>query len=126
MLVATVLYVPALAFAKFSLIVLYYRIANKNTVFKWSLYILAAIVCGYSIAIVLGLIFGCHPIAKSWDVTITGGHCINKNGLYVATAVTNTATDLALILLPIPVIVKLHKPRAQKVGIILLFAVGCA
>lgn len=125
-LVAAIVYVPALAFAKVSLIVLYHRIMNRTTLYKWALYILSGIVCGYSIALVLALIFACNPIAKSWDVSITGGSCIDRNGVYIATAVTNIITDLALILLPVPVVITLQMPRIQKVGLLMLFTIGCA
>lgn len=117
---------PALAFAKVSLIILYHRIMNRITLYKWALHTLSAIVCGYSIALVLALIFACNPIAKSWDVSITGGSCIDRNGVYIATAVTNIITDLALILLPVPVVITLQMPRIQKVGLLVLFTIGCA
>lgn len=125
-LVAAIVYVPALAFAKVSLIVLYHRIMSRTTLYKWALYILSAIVCGYSIALVLALIFACNPIAKSWDVSITSGSCIDRNGVYIATAVTNIITDLALILLPVPVVITLQMPRIQKIGLLVLFTIGCA
>jgi hypothetical protein len=46
--------------------------------------------------------------------------------LYIATAVTNIVTDLALILLPIPLVVGLQMPGIQKCYLIVVFVVGCA
>ena len=108
------------------MIVLYHRIINQTTSYKWALYILSGVVCGYSIALVLALIFACNPIAKGWDVSITTGSCIDRNGVYIATAVFNIVTDLALIVLPIPVVMTLQMPRIQKIGLLLLFTIGCA
>lgn len=125
-LVAAVVYVPALAFAKVSLIILYHRIMNKRSAYRWTLYTISAIVCGYSIAIIFALIFACSPIQRSWDSSITHGYCIDRNGLYIATAVTNIITDLALIVVPIPLVSNLQMPRMKKVGLLLMFTIGCA
>ncbi|KAJ5356384.1 hypothetical protein N7517_010993 [Penicillium concentricum] len=125
-LAAAVVYVPALAFAKMSLIFLYRRIMEKQEAYNWALNIISAIVCGYSLALVFALIFACNPIAMSWDLSITEGTCISRQGLYIATAVTNIVTDLALILLPIPLVVGLQMPGIQKCYLIVVFGVGCA
>ncbi|KAJ5975560.1 hypothetical protein N7481_009267 [Penicillium waksmanii] len=116
LLVAAVVYVPALAFAKFGLVILYHRSMNKKS----------AVVGGYSIAIIFALIFTCNPIQRSWSSSITGGSRIDRNGLYIATAVTNIITDLALIVIPIPLLCGLHMPRMQKIGLLAIFAIGCA
>ncbi|KAJ5756086.1 hypothetical protein N7533_005629 [Penicillium manginii] len=125
-LAAAVIYVPALAFAKVALIILYHRIVNKQPLYVWSLHIISAIVCGYSIAIVFALIFACNPIERGWNAAITTGYCVNRNGLYIATAVTNIVTDIALLVFPFPLVLGLQMPRIQKVGLLIMFIVGCA
>ncbi|KAJ5596474.1 hypothetical protein N7450_002932 [Penicillium hetheringtonii] len=126
LLAAAVIYVPALAFAKVGLIILYHRIVNKQTLYVWTLHTISAVVCGYSIAIVFALIFACNPIERSWNASITTGYCVNRNGLYIATAVTNIITDIALILFPVPLVLGLQMPRIQKIGLLGMFVVGCA
>ena len=59
-------------------------------------------------------------------MSITSGKCVDRNGLYIATAVTNIVTDLALILLPIPLVVGLQMPKIQKIYLLLIFLIGCA
>ncbi len=54
------------------------------------------------------------------------GTCIDQKGLYIATAVTNTVTDVALLIVPLPVLASLNMPRIQKVGLFFMFVVGCA
>ncbi|KAL2814118.1 hypothetical protein BJX63DRAFT_204402 [Aspergillus granulosus] len=122
---AGVVYVPALALAKASLIILYYRIVGQQKFYRWALYVIAGIVVGYSIAITFALIFACRPISKAWNGALPGT-CIDQNGLYAATAVTNTVTDVALIIVPIPVVVSLHMPLIQKIGLFFMFVIGCA
>ncbi|KAF9891906.1 hypothetical protein FE257_002869 [Aspergillus nanangensis] len=122
---AGIVYVPALALAKASLIILYYRIVGQQKLYRWALYIIAGVVAGYSVAIVFALIFACNPIPKGWNAALEGT-CIDQNGLYVATAVTNTVTDVALIVVPIPVVASLRMPLIQKIGVFFMFVIGCA
>ena len=58
------------------------------------------------------------------DITITTGHCVNKGALYLATAGLNAATDVTLLVLPIPMIAKLHVPLVQKLGLVAMFSIG--
>ncbi|PYI01253.1 hypothetical protein BO78DRAFT_401468 [Aspergillus sclerotiicarbonarius CBS 121057] len=124
-LAGTIIYLPALATAKFALLMLYYRLVGMVRVWKCVIYLVASIIAGYTVAITLALIFACNPIAKNWDVTITTGHCINRTGFYLATAITNTVSDVMLILIPIPVVFRLRLPLIQKLGISCMFGIGC-
>lgn len=99
---------------------------SQRIVYRWCLHILSFIVAGYSIAISLGLIFACDPIAKSWDKSITEGHCVDQNALYIATAVCNSVTDIALLVVPVPMVMSLNMPLVQKIGLLFMFLVGCA
>lgn len=81
-------------------------------------------VVSYTIGIFFSLIFACKPIEKSWDVTITTGSCINRPALYITTAVLGVATDVVLLVLPVPMVLKLQMPVLQKAGLLLMFAVG--
>jgi hypothetical protein len=84
------------------------------------------LVVGYNIALVFPLIFTCTPIMKNYDLFITTGSCLNRTPLYMATAVLNMITDIMLLVLPIPMIIKLQMPRVQKAGLICIFGVGSA
>jgi hypothetical protein len=86
--------------------------------------VLSLVVVGYTVGISLSLIFACNPIEKSWDVTITTGACISRPALYITTAVLGVATDIVLLLLPVPMVLKLQMPTFQKAGLLLMFAVG--
>ncbi|KAL4986521.1 hypothetical protein BDW68DRAFT_198014 [Aspergillus falconensis] len=122
---AGVVYVPSLGLAKASLIILYYRIVGQQRLYRYALYAIAGVVVGYSIAITFALIFACRPIAKAWNMALPGT-CVDQNGLYAATAITNTVTDVALILVAIPVVWGLNMPTIQKIGLFFMFVVGCA
>lgn len=121
--VASTLYCPLLACAKFSLLFFYLKLSPMKW-FRMCVYASMFIVVGYNIGIVFPLIFACRPLKRNFDVTITEGYCINRTPLYIATAVLNIVTDIMLLILPIPMIVRLQMPRVQKIGLILIFGVG--
>jgi hypothetical protein len=89
------------------------------------IYLISFIISGYSIALALALIFACSPIQKGWDPTITWGSCINRPAVYLATAIANTSSDVVLILVPLRVVWGLHMRLIQKLGVIIMFGIGC-
>lgn len=120
---ASVIYVPCLGFAKLSLLLLYRRLAPQKW-FHICIYIIMFIVAGYSFAIIFALVFTCNPIEKNWDASILEGSCINRSAIYVMTAVVNIVTDVMIILVPVPIIIKVQMPRIQRFGVMCMFAVG--
>jgi hypothetical protein len=84
------------------------------------------VVVGYNVALLGPLIFPCTPFKKAWDVTIIEGSCIDRTPVFMATAVLNMITDVLLLILPIPMVVKLHMPRVQKMGLVCAFSIGSA
>ncbi|KAJ5935984.1 hypothetical protein N7454_005282 [Penicillium verhagenii] len=104
---------------------LYYRLLNAVQAWTYAIYIIAFIISGYSIALPLALIFACSPIQKGWDITITQGSCIDRPAVYLATAITNTASDLVLILIPIWVVWGLRMRLLPKLGVIFMLGIGC-
>ncbi|OJD38864.1 uncharacterized protein BKCO1_3000240 [Diplodia corticola] len=120
---ASVIYAPTQGFAKLSLLLFYRRLAPFAW-FRAAIYVVMFVVIAYTLGIMFSLIFPCKPIASNWDITIEEGECINKTGIYIATAVINIATDIALLLLPVPVLARLQIPRLEKAALIAMFGVG--
>ena len=61
---------------------------------------------------------------KAWDVDMVGGSCIDILSMFKATASLGIITDLVMLALPFPLILKLHMKTAQKIGIIFVFVIG--
>ena len=95
---------------------------------KYVIYVVSSIIVAYTLAIFFSLIFACHPVGRNWDPIPQSwkmDYCIDRMGVYLATALTNTTSDMILILIPIPIIWRLHVPVRQKLGIAAIFGVGC-
>lgn len=54
------------------------------------------------------------------------GTCINRPALYIVTAGLGILSDLVLLVLPMPMILRLQMPSRQKAGLVLLFTIGSA
>ncbi|KAF2123687.1 hypothetical protein P153DRAFT_303557 [Dothidotthia symphoricarpi CBS 119687] len=123
--VTGILYCPFSACAKLSLLFFYLKLSHLRW-FRLCVYGSMFVVVGYNIAIVFPLVFSCTPFMKGYDITITEGYCLDRTPLYMATAVLNMITDILILVLPIPMIVRLQMPKVQKAGLICIFGVGSA
>ncbi|KUJ11052.1 PTH11-like integral membrane protein [Mollisia scopiformis] len=82
-----------------------------------------AIVVAYFIQAIITSIWTCVPIYAFWDLSITG-HCIDRKFLWFFNAAFNIFTDLLIITLPMPVLKSLRLPIRQKIGLMMIFALG--
>jgi hypothetical protein len=65
----------------------------------------------------------CIPIEHNWNPTIPA-HCGNKQLLAIIPPIPWIVTDLVILLMPLPMVWKLHLPRLQRVGLVGLFLLG--
>ena len=79
----------------------------------------------YCIASVVATIVQCDPIPRAWDKTILGRReCISMAQFWYANAGFSIATDIIILLLPMPLVYSLQIPRIQKMALIIVFALG--
>lgn len=110
-------------FVKLSILLFYLQIFS-NSKLRVVVFGLAIIVTTYSIASVLVVIFPCFPVAKTWDITITGGYCVDLPVFYVANLSLNSATDIAVLVLPFHLLWNLRIPLREKVAVTGIFMTG--
>jgi hypothetical protein len=86
------------------------------------------VVAGSSTAIFFSSLFPCQPFRKNYDITFPPdqGTCIDRPAMFQATAALGVVTDVIIILIPVPMIVRLHVSRSKKIGLLTLFAIGSA
>ncbi|OJJ62062.1 hypothetical protein ASPSYDRAFT_76022 [Aspergillus sydowii CBS 593.65] len=120
--VAIPIYNASLAFTKISILFQYLRIFPSYR-FCIICYIVLGVVILYATwAIVSGFV-NCVPVAKFWDRKISGT-CLSFEAVWFFNASMNIATDLTLLILPMPLLSQLHLPRRQKVALLGVFALG--
>ncbi|RJE18659.1 integral membrane protein [Aspergillus sclerotialis] len=116
------LYNASLACSKFSILFQYLRIFPGRA-FRLACYIVMLIVGLYSTWAFVSGYLNCVPVAKFWDHSIPG-HCLSFEALWFFNAGMNIATDVTLMILPMPLLSQLQLPRMQKLALMGVFAVG--
>ncbi|ROW14766.1 hypothetical protein VPNG_03832 [Cytospora leucostoma] len=86
------------------------------------------IVITLDVALIIVVIFEsfllCRPLAYTWDKTIPGGVCGNSTESYLSVAILNLILDIALVILPMPVLWRLQMPVEKKVAVNAILALG--
>ena len=68
-------------------------------------------------------IFQCSPFDDAWTLDAKG-KCINLNNVLFASALLNVATSVLILVLPMPLLWRLHVSTQQKVELIGIFLLG--
>ncbi|KAK7955918.1 uncharacterized protein PG986_005140, partial [Apiospora aurea] len=122
--IAAILFCLATGLAKGSILLFYLRIFPSKPM-RMAIWGVFAFTIGYSAASALVNVFSCNPIQGSWrlEESLTAV-CINRPAFYFAQAAFGIATDIATVLLPLPMLKSLHLPLKQKVGVSLVLTMG--
>ncbi|KAI1808962.1 hypothetical protein F4811DRAFT_499636 [Daldinia bambusicola] len=113
----------SMGFLKCSILALYYSIFPSRNFRRliWAVAVFVLIWC--IITFFMGVLL-CIPIEKLWDPTITGGTCISLRELGIATTSVHIFTDLVLLAMPIPLVLRLNASVQKKRLILATFVVG--
>jgi hypothetical protein len=67
--------------------------------------------------------FECTPIAKIWEPT-RPGRCLNTGAIWIGSGVSSLFLDIIVLIIPIPVLWKLHLNLVRKLQIVGVFICG--
>ncbi|PVH90947.1 hypothetical protein DM02DRAFT_471544, partial [Periconia macrospinosa] len=125
--VLQVIYLSVSSLMKTSVILFLMRIfaevRNVNVVCKGLVVFLVA----FTIAGTLVITFQCKPIRAAYTPGLSGSKCFTPNtlfGIFLFQAVTMFVTDVIILILPMPHLVKLKLPFKKRIGVIILFSLG--
>ncbi|KAL8711335.1 MAG: hypothetical protein Q9220_004232 [cf. Caloplaca sp. 1 TL-2023] len=104
-------------------ILLFYVHLFPTKAFRVAAYSMIFIVSAWGIQQILASLFLCHPISFNWDGSIQG-RCGNVAANCLAGAGINTLTDIIILILPMPIIWRLHVPLRQKFILSFIFGFG--
>ncbi|KAI9882143.1 MAG: hypothetical protein M1823_006113 [Watsoniomyces obsoletus] len=109
-------------FVKASILLLYIRIFDSSRFVKYSVWALFVPLAGFTIPSFFLSIFACRPVYAYWR----GGpaKCVNTLVLGYVGAVVSIFTDIAIFVLPLPSIWRMHLPLRQRLQVIAVLATG--
>ena len=108
---------------KFSALFFYSRIFRDQDGFRIPLIVGHIMAIAWVCAALPSIIFNCRPVQKFWQTELDG-YCLPFAAWYLTGGVLDTVIDLALFILPIPKLCKLHTGRRRKQLVVLAFACG--
>lgn len=111
------------ALVKISILLLYLRLFSSQMRMRISTFVLLGIVVAYFLAFELSHLLGCQPIKKLTQPQLPG-KCYSVPKHLISQSTVNVATDLLVLVLPIPTALRLHAPRRQRVAIIVIFSLA--
>jgi hypothetical protein len=117
-----VLYKLTLCFTKLSFLAFYLRIFPTKK-FRYICYFTMGVIAFGVFSFVMVTIFQCVPVAGSWEKSLPS-KCIDNSWFRWWWAGFNTATDLWVFLLPMPLLARLQLDLARKIGVMIMFALG--
>ncbi|APA06276.1 hypothetical protein sscle_01g010460 [Sclerotinia sclerotiorum 1980 UF-70] len=114
----------AVAFPKLAILAMFLRIFTKGF-YRNTVMVLATVSIALAFAVSLVSIFGCTPVSYFWDKAIPNGHYnFNPKDFYLWATLPNIITDVIMLILPQPMIWKLHATRSVKLGLSFTFLTG--
>lgn len=120
----TILYNPALMATKTSILIFYLRMSkNTQNILRITSYVTLGIVNTAGIVLTFLNALRCRPPAAAYTPEVEG-RCISIVTLFLCSAPVNIVTDLAILVLPIPVLTGMRLPQRQKTVLIFTFALG--
>ncbi|KAL6864649.1 putative PTH11-typeG-protein-coupled receptor [Trichoderma novae-zelandiae] len=118
-----VTYKAAINLTKCSILLLYLRLFKIVGWIRWACWGLFACVITYCVSSIIATICQCNPVAKAFDKTLPGT-CIDLARFWFANAGFSIATDIIILLLPMPLVYQLEAPGAYKIALMAVFAIG--
>ena len=117
------IYNTGLTIVKMSVLCFYIRIFQTVFMYKIFFWVAGALIISWCVTFNFLSLFTCVPIHKSWDLQ-TPGFCLSHGPIFLATAIPNILIDFLLLVLPMPMIWRLHLDTGRKVALLGVFAAG--
>ncbi|KAJ4393158.1 hypothetical protein N0V93_002365 [Gnomoniopsis smithogilvyi] len=117
-----VLYNLTLAMVKLTFLFQYYRVLAVHQM-KRVIWVGGTIIMLWAISQLLVVIFNCTPVQKFWETDLDGT-CIPNLPFWYINAAGNIVTDLAIFIMPLPVLNRLQLRKKQKYFLLGIFSLG--
>ncbi|GME25712.1 hypothetical protein GTA08_BOTSDO11303 [Neofusicoccum parvum] len=119
-------YLVDLLFVKFSILCFYCAICDQKW-FRTVIYCMMGIVGSFTIAMAFVNAFECPNPSDAFTVEIIMaglGSCRDLHSMYFAQAGFNIASDVVIMLIPVPLLARLQMPKSRRIALFGIFSVG--
>jgi hypothetical protein len=110
---------------KSSILVFYLTLTQGEKIFRYANYATLVVVNVAGLALTFVNIFQCRPVGAAFAASLpVDAHCTDILTLYLSSSPVNIITDLAILVLPNPILTRMRLPRKQKIILVITFSFG--
>jgi hypothetical protein len=121
--VVLLFYNAGLAFFKGSLLAYYCRIFPLSRWLRVTAIILGVLITSWILTLQCLHIFRCSPIREQWEPGV--GTCVmDRIPYYYMQSIPSIILDVAILILPIPLVWQVQLPKLTRLGVIFVFMLG--
>jgi hypothetical protein len=118
-------YTVAMAFIRISVGLFYGRLfCIAVPSFQWQVHANTALNVIWLVGLNLAAVFECTPVSAFWDKSINGAKCMPTLNIQLGSVVPSVALDLVALIMPLPIIWKLHLSPNRKALLLATFVLG--
>lgn len=110
--------------AKSSVLVFFQALTHKKKTFYWANYITLFVVLAVGLALTIDQILRCHPISAGFRFDTLETDCDGVFPSFLGSSPYNIATDVAILLIPIPLLTRMVMPWRQKLILVVTFGIA--
>ncbi|KAI8934140.1 hypothetical protein NX059_008895 [Plenodomus lindquistii] len=116
--------IVGLGLTKCSILVLYKNIFDIRR-FRIAVYVVLAYVVGWTISFTFSHLFTCYPITVFIE-PYYGNKCVQTVPMFLALLYTDVIADIAILILPIPMVLSVRMRLKKKLAVIAMLTLGAA
>ncbi|RVD81466.1 uncharacterized protein DFL_009330 [Arthrobotrys flagrans] len=116
-------YISLIWTLKGCMVFLYYRLTAGLKARKF-VHITAGVILVSYVGLVLMILLNCHPISKNWTSPYGTEYCVNNIPHFAVIGPINVVTDIMLLCIPLPLIIRAKLPLRRKLVISVLLGGG--
>ncbi|PSK43630.1 hypothetical protein B9Z65_7144 [Elsinoe australis] len=117
------LYGLSISFTKWATLLFYWRLFSSVRWMRMSIIGISIAIAGWTLGAVVTWLAQCKPITKAWN-TEEPGTCINFYLFALLINSINLVTDVVILVLPVPIILKLNTTTGKKISLLCAFGIG--
>lgn len=83
------------------------------------------VVVAWTISYAFANLLTCHPITPLVE-SFYGNDCINAIPMWLSVVISDLIVDVVILLMPVPLVLRLHLPLRQRLGVLGMFMLGAS
>ncbi|CAJ2508467.1 Uu.00g134930.m01.CDS01 [Anthostomella pinea] len=108
---------------KVSIVLLYERIFHNSRPFRYAAFAMTGLLAAWALSFSFANLFICFPVTALIE-PFYGKKCVDRAAVFLSTLVTDLIFDVLILAMPIPLVLRLHLPRKDRLGVLGMFLLG--